>query len=95
MGLKKQIVLKNGVITNYHRIVSINKITNQNTLIEIASYTSEQKREEEKECYKNNKEMNVFINTTYMSKEYNETDTIEDCYKYLKGTENFKDSENC
>lgn len=91
MGLKKKIELENGIITNYHRIVSINKITNQNTLIEIASYTSEQKREEEK--YKN--EMNVFINTTYISKTYNEIDTIEDCYEYLKNTEYFKDSENC
>ena len=46
MGLKKSIELDNGVIVNYHRIVSINKVTNVSNIIEIASYTNEEKREE-------------------------------------------------
>ena len=29
MGLKKQIELENGIMLNYHRINSINKITNK------------------------------------------------------------------
>ena len=33
MGLKKQIELDNGIVTNYHRIVSINKITNNSIII--------------------------------------------------------------
>ena len=51
MALNKKIELKNGVIVNYHRIVSINKITNNANIIEIASYTSKEKRDEEKECH--------------------------------------------
>lgn len=92
MGLKKQIELENGVIVNYHRIVSINKITNNSIIVEVASYTSEEKRQEEIE--KEGQEMNIFIETTYLNKEYNETDTIQDLYDYLKTTEKFKDAED-
>lgn len=38
--------------------------------------------------------MNVFINTTFINKEYNETETIEQVYEYLKTTEKFKDAED-
>lgn len=97
MALKKQIELDNGIVTNYHRIVSINKITNNSIIIEVASYVSEIKRQEEIDYYASenvNKKMNVYINTNYIEKEYNESDTIEDCYKYLKTLELFKNAEN-
>lgn len=48
MGLKKFIELENGVTLNYHRITSINKITNISNNIEISSYTSKTQREKEK-----------------------------------------------
>lgn len=92
MGLKKEIELKNGIKVNYHRIVSINKITNSAIIIEVGSYISEEKRKEEIE--KQGQEMNIFIETMYLNKEYNETDTIQDLYDYLKTTEKFKDAEN-
>lgn len=95
MALKKQIELNNGVIVNYHRIVSINKITNVSNVIEVASYTNEQKREEEKEGIENGTEMNVFINTQYINAEYDETSTIENTYERLKTLEQFKDAEDC
>ena len=47
MALIKEIELDNGVVVRYHRIVSINKITNNCNLIEVASYTTEDKRKEE------------------------------------------------
>ena len=49
MALIKNIELDNGVMVNYHRIVSLNKITNICNNIEVASYTTKDKREEEKE----------------------------------------------
>ena len=58
MALKKEIELDNGVIVNYHRIVSLNKITNIANLIEIASYVSQNKREEETE-YQNVQKKNI------------------------------------
>lgn len=94
MALKKEIVLNNGVIVNYHRIVSINKITNLGNIIEIASYTSEPKREEEKQALLENKKMNVYIETQFLNKEYNSNETIDDVYNYLKTLEKFKDAEN-
>jgi hypothetical protein len=92
MALKKQIELENGVIVNYHRIVSINKITNSSIIVEVASYTSEAKRQEEVE--KTGQAMNIFIETTYLNKDYNETDTIKDLYNYLKTTDKFADAED-
>lgn len=94
MALYKEIELKNGVIIRYHRIVSMNKITNNCNIIEIASYTSESKRMEEKEAIENGTKMNIFINTTYINKEYNETETIEDTYEYLKNTEKFRNAKD-
>lgn len=101
MALNKEIELENGIILNYHRIVSINKITNNCNIIEVASYASKKQREKEKEYYEQAKSndyidasMNVFIETTYINKEYSEKETIEECYDFLKTTEEFKDAEN-
>lgn len=97
MAIKKEIELENGIILNYHRIVSINKITNNCNIIEVASYTSEKQREKEREYYEStdeNKQMNVFIETEYITKEYSESETIEECYEYLKTLDKFKNAED-
>ena len=100
MGLKKEIILDNGIVVNYHRIVSLNKITNHANIIEVASYTSQSKRQEEIDSLKQSIEtqeyvpINIFINTEYISKEYNETETIEDAYNYLKTLEKYNGAEN-
>lgn len=97
MALQKQIELDNGIIVNYHRIVSINKITNIQTIIEVASYISKEKREEEINYYKStdeNKSMNVWMYTTYIHTEYNANMTIENAYKYLKTIEKFENAED-
>lgn len=93
MALNKEIELDNGIKLSYHRIVSINKITNNMTSIEVGSYISEEKREEEIKYYNSTEEdktMNVFIHTTYINKQYNEEETIKDLYEYLKTTEIFE-----
>lgn len=94
MALKKEIVLDNGVIIKYHRIVSINNITNVSTIIEVASYTSEEKREEEKVAIQNAQSIDVFIDTEYINKDYTENMTIEQAYDYLKTLDKFKSSED-
>lgn len=112
MALYKEIELDNGIIVNYHRIVSLNKITNQQNIIEVASYINEGKREIEKEYQEIQaksargeelteeekeileKGINVFIDTTYIDKEYNAEENIENCYEYLKTTEKFKDAKD-
>lgn len=97
MALKKEIKLENGIILNYHRIVSINKITNNQTIIEVASYINENKRQEEIDYYNStdeNKSMNVFIDTTYVNVDYDENKVIQDYYNYLKTTEKFENAED-
>ncbi len=97
MALQKQIELENGIITNYHRIVSINKVTNNSIIIEIASYISKEQREKEITYYESkdkNKQMNVFVDTTYISVDYDENKNIQDLYNYLKTTEKFKEAED-
>lgn len=97
MALQKEIESDNGVILNYHRIVSLNKVTNQANIIEIASYANNRKREEEKAYYENNDNnasMNIYIETTYINKPYDENETIEDAYSYLKTLEKYRNAEN-
>lgn len=94
MALSKSIELENGVIVNYHRIVSINKITNSASIIEIASYSSREKREEEIRKLQNNEEMNIYINTIYIEVEYDESKKISDYYQYLKTTQLFKNAKD-
>lgn len=100
MGLKKQIELSNGIVLNYHRIASINKITNNTTIIEVASYINKEKRLKEIQALNDGLEtgeavqMDVFINTSFINKEYNEADTINDLYDYLKTTDKFKNAED-
>lgn len=101
MALSKKIELDNGVVTNYHRIVSIQQIVNNQTLIEIASYTSKEKREEEQQAYETAKEtgefpnINVFINSKTFSKEYAEEEDIKSAYDYIKTLNEFKGAKDC
>lgn len=95
MALYKEMELESGITVKYHRIVSINKITNVQNTIEVASYTNKAKREEEKQAIEKGQTMNVFINTDYISAEYDESLTIEDAYDYLKTLDRFKNAEDC
>lgn len=97
MALSKQIELDNGITVNYHRIVSINKITNNTIIIEVASYISKEKRQKEIDYYASTdpeKSMNVFIDTSYINTDYDENKTIQDLYQYIKTTDKFKDAED-
>lgn len=49
MALQKKVELENGLIFNYHRITSLNKITNVSNNVEISSYANEIQRNKEKE----------------------------------------------
>lgn len=94
MALLKEIELDNGVVLNYHRIVTITKITNHSTVLEIAGYTNKTKREQEVEQFKNGNEITVYIDTNFMSVDYNEESTIKDWYDYLKTTDKYLNAED-
>lgn len=100
MALNKKIILENGIELNYHRIVSVNEIINDTTIVEVASYINEEKRNEEKQALENSKKsgeaipMNVFIDTRYVIKNYDEKDNITSCYSYIKTLDDFKDAKD-
>ena len=89
MALSKAITLENGITLNYHRVVSINNITNQSSIIEVASYTSEEKRLEEKSKLLNNEPMNVYIRSKYYLKSYNKNLNVDSAYEYIKTLDEF------
>lgn len=92
MALIKEIILDNGITTNYHRIVSVNNITNLKSIIEVASYTSKEKREEEKQKLEQKLPMNIYKYTRYISKDYDESLNVNSAYSYLTTLDEFKDS---
>lgn len=100
MALSKKIELDNGIEVNYHRIVSINEIIGEQTIIEVASYINESKRLEEKTALEQGKKsgeavpINVFIDTKYLIKEYSEKEDVESCYKYIKTLDDFKNAKD-
>lgn len=94
MALIKSITLDNGITVNYHRVVSVNNITNQASIIEIGSYTSKEKRQEEKLALESNQPMNIFIHSEYLNVPYNSNLNVNSAYAYLKGLEKFENSED-
>lgn len=94
MALIKEIVLDNGIVLNYHRIASVHNITNQASIIEVASYTSKSKRDDEKEALKNNEPMDIFIHSDYMEIPYNQTLDVDEAYEYLKTLDKYKNAIN-
>lgn len=92
MALYKEITLGNGITVNYHRVVSVNIITNIQNIIEVASYTSKEKREEEKAAIETGGDSNVFIETTYLNADYDQTMSIVSAYDYLKTLPEYEDA---
>lgn len=92
MALIKEITLNNGIKVNYHRIASINNITNKATIIEIQSYINKEKREKEKNSIKNSLNMNIFINTEYLNIDYSPTLDVDKAYDYIKTLDKFQNS---
>lgn len=94
MALLKSIELDSGIVLNYHRIVTITKITNHSIVLEIAGYTSKEKREQEVQQFTNGEEITVYVDTSFMSVDYDEKTTIKDWYTYLKTTEKYSGAED-
>lgn len=94
MGLIKPITQSNGVLTNYHRIVSVKIITNAANIIQIASYVSKEKRDEEIDAIKNRCVCDVFIHTSQKHMPYNQDITINTAYEWLKTLPEFENAED-
>ena len=67
---------------------------NIHNLIEIASYTSQEKREEEINALQNKTGCDVFINTTLINTYYDQSMTVDTAYEWLKTQPIFEDAED-
>ena len=94
MALLKKIELDSGIILNYHRIVAITKVTNHATIIEVAGYTSKEKRELEIQQLADECAVTAYIDTSFISVDYDESTTIKDWYAYLKTTEKYNGAQD-
>lgn len=83
MALIKEIILPNGIVTNYHRIHSITK--NATSLyITVVSYVSEK--------YRQLSSSNNVDTKYYTFENDNSNISFEEIYKLLKTTDDFQDS---
>ena len=94
MALSKEIELPSGVAVRYHRVVSLNCITNVANLVEVASYTSAAKRAEERAALESGAPMDVFIETSVFEAPYDQTATIGSAYAYLKTLPEFEGAQD-
>ena len=53
-----------------------------------------EKREQEIKQFENGEEITVYIDTTFMSVDYDEDTTIKDWYAYLKTTDKYSGAED-
>lgn len=94
MALTKQIELPSGITVGYHRVVSLNIITNHVNLVEVASYTSVAKRGEEQEALAMGAPMDVFIHTATYEAPYDQSMTVESAYEWVKTLPQFEGAED-
>ena len=108
MALQKEIISNNGVTLNYHRVVSVNSITNISTTIEVASYVNEAKRLEEKEYQELQMKqdrtqeeeeqleqgINVYIETEYIDLPYDKDINVDTAYEYLVTLDKYKNAKD-
>lgn len=94
MAIRKEITISNGVVLNYHRITSLNIITNCANIINVSSYTSEEKRKEEQDAVENAEPMNVYIESAIIEHPYDANMNIIEAYEYIKSLPEFEGAED-
>lgn len=95
MALSKAIELQNGVTVCYHRIVTLNIVTNVANLIEVCGYTSQAKREEERTAIEGAERANVYTHTVVFTAPYDQGMTVATAYDWLKANvPDFADAED-
>ena len=86
MALIKPIRQKNGITTNYHRILSVTAYTNSHNSITVLSYTDKEAREQEA-----GEEQPYKVAVTYQAA-YDDTMTVENAYNYIKALQQFENA---
>lgn len=96
MAIEKKVTLPNGVVVNYHRVVSITNIINNMISVEVASYISESERNKEIQALDTGRksgqypEIYVYVYTEYKEVPYSEKFDVNDAYNLIKSYEEYK-----
>ncbi|MCM1508682.1 MAG: hypothetical protein NC177_16365 [Ruminococcus flavefaciens] len=90
MALYKQIKQEDGIVTNYHRILSLTLTTNRQNSIAVLSYVDDYSRCSEKAGTLNQ----PYQKSITYEIDYNPNMTIESAYEYLKNLPIFNGAED-
>lgn len=91
MGLHKSIRLDGGVPCKYHRVASVDIVTNELNAIHVISYLDESYRTKEQEAITASLESgeaihhDIFTAGRYYAAPYDQNMTVEGAYVWLKG----------
>lgn len=100
MALYKKIKQPNGIVLDYHRIESLNTVTNEVNLISVASYIDQEARDVERDAVAlaaetgNGVMMDVYIRGHTYEAPYDQEMTIAGAYDYLKTLDDFKGADD-
>lgn len=86
MALNKPILQEDGVVTNYHRILSIKATINSHNSIAVISYIDEAARS----CEFSGEVVAPYRQGVTFETAYNESMTVEKAYEYLKTLPQFE-----
>lgn len=89
MALKKAIRQRDGVTTEYHRIMFLTITTNRQNSIAVFSYVDEEARGSD--CG----EYAPYRSSITYETDYDPEMTVEDAYEYLKALPEFADAADC
>jgi hypothetical protein len=93
MAISLQETLPNGVPLSYHRIVSLTTVVNQQCIIEVASYVSQEAREQEQAAIADPETgCDVYVSTQLISVDYDPEMSVTKAYALLKGMDEYKDA---
>lgn len=93
MAISLQETLPNGVPLSYHRIVSLTTVVNQQCIIEVASYVSQEAREQEQAAIADPETgCDVYVSTQLISVDYDPEMSVTKAYTLLKGMDEYKDA---
>lgn len=93
MAISLQETSPNGILLSYHRIVSLTTIVNQQCIIEVASYISQDARGEERAAILDPETgCDVYIDTKLISVDYDPEMSVTKAYALLKGMEEYQNA---
>lgn len=94
MALEKELILPNGIGMGYHRVAAMHVYVNVQNDIEVQSYISKEKREEEQAAIPEGVAHDVYVTSKTYTIPYDPDMSVMKAYDYLKTLEEFAGAED-